>query len=284
VSKIDDTWQADLCDMRHLSKKNDGFNYILTIVDIFSKFAWAVPLKDKGAQSVKNAFTAVFKKRRPGFLMTDKGLEFNNTACKKLYKENDVHYYTSQDPNIKCGVVERFNRTLKERMYRYFTYKDTERYIDVLDDLMYAYNHKVHRTTKFAPVDVTIANSEQVFENSFKNKGSVLQKPKLKIKDHVRVTKEKSVFDKGYVRNWSREIFVVSNIKRQPKVVYEIKDLAGEEIQGTFYEIELQKVSLPKEYKIEQVLRTRNRGKELYVKWVGYPNKFNAWIPKGDLV
>jgi len=284
VSGIDDTWQADLCDMRHLSKYNDGYNYILTVIDLFSKHAWAVALKNKSAETLAATFDDLFATRKPRYLMTDKGLEFNNAACKRVYNKHDVHYYTSQDPVIKCGVVERFNRTLKERMYRYFTYKNTQRYIDVLQDLVYSYNHRVHSSTKVAPADVNEANSLQIFRNLYGHKNLSLQKPALKVGDHVRITREKAAFEKSYKAGWSREIFVIDHVLRLPRAVYKLKDLAGEEIKGTFYQIELQKVNLPKEYKIEQVLRKRNKGKELYVKWVGYPDKFNSWIQASDLV
>lgn len=283
VSKIDDTWQADLCDMRHLAKYNDNYKYILTIIDIFSKYAWAIPLKDKSAGTVRDAFARVFLERKPDYLMTDKGLEFVNAICKKLFKEQGIKFYTSQDPNIKCGVAERFNRSLKERMYRYFTYKNSQRYIDVLKDLVYSYNHKVHSTIKYAPADVNKANSKQVHANIYGSKQKQ-QTPKLDVGDYVRITKAKNLFEKGYINNWSREIFVVSKRKRKNRVVYELQDLANEPIAGLFYQIELQKVSLPKEYKIESVLRKRKKGSELYVKWVGYPEKFNSWIKKTDLV
>ena len=278
-------WQADLCDMREFAATNDQHKFILTVIDVFSKYAWAIPLKDKSAQSIKHAFEDIFKERIPDNLQTDKGKEFVNATVQALFKAHDINFYTTQNPDVKAAVVERFNRTLKTYMWRYFTHKQTRTYVDVLADLVYAYNHRIHSVIKMAPADVTEEVSRQVYFNLYRNKHLVKQKPKLVVGDHVRVTREKSTFEKGYEINWSREIFKISKIIRRDRVVYEIVDLADEPIVGTFYQLELQKISLPETYKIEKVLRTQGKGanRKLFVKWTGYPDKFNSWIQASDL-
>lgn len=287
VSKIDDTWQADLCDMQNLALENDGFNYILTVIDIFSKFAWAVPLKDKSAQTIKDAFSKIVKEsgRVPDSLMTDKGKEFVNLKMKAFYKDNNINFYTSQNPDIKASVIERFNRTLKTRMWRYFTFKNTTKYINILQNLIVAYNSTVHSSIKMAPNNVNKKNEKEVFQNLYAKKLIFDSKPKLLVGDHVRVTKEKATFAKGFERNWSREIFKVSKILRRDLVVYEIVDLADEPIEGTFYEIELQKVFLSDTHKIDKIIRSKGKGdsQQLFVKWTGYPDKFNSWVLASDL-
>ena len=285
VSKIDDLWQADLCDMRELAEYNDQYKFILTVIDVFSKYAWAIPLTDKSAKTIKLAFDVIFRERRPDHLQSDKGKEFTNATVQALFKFHNINFYTTQNPDVKASVVERYNRTLKTYMWRYFTHNQTRRYVNVLDDLVYAYNHRTHSVIKMAPADVTKDNSKQVLFNLYRNKRLTKQKPLLKVGDHVRITREKSTFEKGYESNWSREIFKIAKIIQRDRVVYELVDLADEPIVGTFYELEVQKINLPETYKIEQVLRTQGKGehRKLFVKWAGYPDKFNSWIKASDL-
>src|SRR6266581_9065927 len=159
---VDDLWQADLADLTSLARHNDGHKFILTVIDVFSKFAWAHPLKNKSAATVADAFRSVLGMRKPTFLQTDKGTEFLNSTFQRLLAENNIKFYTSQNEDIKCAVVERFNRTLKSRMFRYFTYKSTTRYIDVLQDIVCAYNQSFHRTIKTTPVNVTANNENEI--------------------------------------------------------------------------------------------------------------------------
>src|SRR6266568_2007344 len=125
---IDDLWQADLVDLTSLVRQNDSYKFILTVIDVFSKFAWVSPLKNKSAKTVTESFRSVISLRKPNFLQTDKGTEFLNSTFQRLLEENEIKFYTSQNEDIKCAVVERFNRTLKSRMFCYFTHKNTSRY------------------------------------------------------------------------------------------------------------------------------------------------------------
>ena len=148
-------------------------------------------------------------------------------------------------------------------------------YYDVLDDFVEKYNNTWHSTIKMKPKDVGDNNfTEYVEESNEKD-------PKFKVGNRVRILKYKNVFAKGYVANWSEEVFVVTKIKNTVPWTYEINDLNGEKIVGSFYEKELQKTD-QKEFRIEKVIR-RKRDK-LYVKWKGYDNSFNSWIDKANLV
>ncbi|PIK43278.1 hypothetical protein BSL78_19869 [Apostichopus japonicus] len=125
VNGIDDQWQADLVDVRQLSRQNRGFKYLLTCIDIFSKYAWVIPLKDKTGTSLKRAFLDILKDgRQPRKLQTDKGSEFFNRQVKNLLIEKDIHLFATHN-ETKASVVERFNRTLKEKMWKYFTANHT---------------------------------------------------------------------------------------------------------------------------------------------------------------
>ena len=148
-------------------------------------------------------------------------------------------------------------------------------YFNVLDDLVNKYSDTVHRKIKMKPTDV-ISDSYAEY-----NEDSNVTKPKFKVGDHVRISKYKNIFAKGYTPNWSEEVFVINKIKNTVPWTYAISDLNGEKITGSFYEKELQKTSQEK-FRIEKVLK--RKGDKLYVKWKGYDNSFNSWIDKKDLV
>ena len=148
-------------------------------------------------------------------------------------------------------------------------------YYDVLDDIAKKYNNTWHSTIKMKPIDVkdnTYINTDKKINNKY---------PKFKVGDRVRISKYKNVFAKGYVPNWSEEVFVVNKIKNTVPWTYEINDLNGEKIIGSFYEKELQKTS-QEEFRIEKVIK--RKGDKMYVKWKGYDNSFNGWIDKNDLI
>jgi len=282
VSSIDDQWQADLVDMQSLDKYNDGNRYILTCIDLFSKFAWTMPLKSKTSDNIKKAFIDIFKtNRKPSKLQTDAGTEFINKEVQKFLKSEDVDFFTTSS-EMKASVVERFNRTIKERMWKYFTHKNTYRYIDILDDLMTNYNNSYHRTIKMAPAQVNSTNENEILNKVFRINNAKV-KFKFKVGDRVRINKVKRTFEKGYTPNWTEEIFIISQQYPRNPSVYTLKDQMNDPIEGIFYEQELQKVKSGKSnelYIVEKILNTRKRkGKtEHFVKWQGYPSKFNSWV------
>ena len=284
---IDYLWQADLVDVVHLSEQNDGHRYLLTIIDVFSKYAWAIPLKRKDAKSVSDAFDEIFAGgRKPVKLQADKGKEFVNVPLQKKLKDEGVQFYVSQNEDIKASVVERFNRTLKTKMWKYFTHRDTLRYVDVLADMIASYNDTRHRTIGRALSSVNSTNEADVRRRMYGDEEATA-KPKLKVGDKVRISKARRVFDKSYLPNWTEEIFTVTEALHTFPVTYRLKDYGDEELLGGFYENELQPVTKTDEvYKIEKILKTRRRGgiKEYFVKWRGYPEKFISWIAEDDLV
>lgn len=291
VSNIAEQYQADLNDMRSLVKYNDGYNYILTVIDCFSRKAWALPLKTKTGLGMIEAFKIVFQDTCPLKLQTDKGTEFKNRQFQAYLKEKGVKFFTTENDDIKACMVERLNQSLKGRMYKYFTQYNTKRYVDVLDDLVQAYNNSIHSTIKMAPSEVSKTNVLVVFNNIygkyFKEKRMALDKNLgLKVGAYVRVSRNKMVFEKGYERNFTIEVFkIVGRVERHPPV-FKLEDLDGQPIKGVFYSKELQSVDRPLTYKIEKVLRkrTRNGQKEIFVKWLGYPESMSSWIPAQDAV
>lgn len=263
VHYIDQQWQADLVEMIPYEKDNNGFRYLLTVIDCFSKYAWSIPIHYKRGKDIVKAFNKIFKirsndpdsnirGRKPSKIQTDLGKEFYNKDVQQLFKENNIIHFSTHS-NYKASIVERFNRTLKEKMWKYFTNKrisekQTYKWIDILDDLMYNYNNSYHSSIKMTPVEASKKeNLQQVDDNLFSNKKVIVKKPKFKIGDLVRINKYKSIFAKGYLPNYTKEVFVIDEIIKsnknkkivEPVITYKIKALNGEEILGIFYEKEL---------------------------------------------
>lgn len=290
VYRINELWQCDLNDLRGISKYNNGYNYILTVIDVFSKMLYARALKKKTPDEVINAFQSIFREAdtKPMCIQTDKGGEFTGQKVKKYLSENGVKYFTTKNPDVKAAVVERVNRTLKTKMWRYLTYKNTYKYIDVLSDLVSAYNNSKHRSIQMKPVQVNKKNAFQVWMNLYGKKSIQTHQPKLKVGQLVRISKNKGVFEKGYESNWSEEVFKIVDTHRFPQPLYSLKDLNNEPIDGFFYEYELQKVSMKPDgtFKVDKIVDTKGRGSSLkyLVKWSGYSSAFNSWIPASDLL
>ena len=272
----DNIWGVDLADMQLLSKYNKGIRFLLCVIDIFSKYAWVVPLKDKKGISIVKAFQIILRQsnRKPNKIWVDKGSEFYNVYFKKWLRDNDIVMYSTHNGR-KSVVAERFIRTLKSKIYKYMTSISKNVYIDKLDEIVDEYNNTYHTTIKMKPIDVK-DNKYMSTSKEVNNKD-----PKLKVGNHVRISKYKNIFAKGYVRNWSEEVFIIKKVKNTVPWTYIVNDLKGEEIIGTFYEKELQKTS-QEEFRIEKVIR--RKGDKLYVKWKGYDNSFNSWIDKANLV
>jgi len=280
-------WEADLVQMLHLASVNDNYKYILTVIDVLSKFAYAVPLKNKTPDEVIRAFQHIFDTWNvtPKLLHTDKGGEFLGHKIQTFFKQKKIHHYVTQNDDIKASVVERFNRTLKGLMYRYFTYKESDRYIEILDKLMHSYNNSWHRSIRMRPADVTTKEKiAQAYKNLYPHSSPSAKAPtNHKVGDHVRLLFKEDKFTRGFKPHWTEEVFVISEVKRRrPFNVFSVKDLKGEAVQGNFYSPELQKVDEPQTFIIDKVLKTRQRRghpKEYFVSWLGYKDpKFNSWV------
>lgn len=284
VRGFDDLWQADLVEVQSYAKENRGFRYILTVIDVFSKYAWAVPLKSKGASDVTKAFTGILETdgRVPQNLQTDMGKEFYNKDFQKCMKKHTINHYSTFSV-MKASVVERFNRTLKNAMWKSFSLNGGYRWTNILGTLVADYNRRKHRTIQMRPIDVTRKDEKHLLATAYDDSSMKMIKPaKFKIGDKVRISKFKSVFDKGYTPNWSAEVFEISGIKRTKPVVYFLNDYKGDPIAGGFYELELHKAMYPDVHLVEKVLR--KKGDMLYVKWLGFDKIHNSWIKKKDVV
>ena len=231
----DNIWGVDLADMQSLSRKNKGIKYLLCAIDLFSKYAFVVPLKDKKGISIVNAFDKIIKqsKRKPNKIWVDQVSEFYNNDFKKWLSDNNIIMYSTYNEG-KSVVAERFIRTLKNKFYKHMTATGKNVYYDVLDDAVSKYNNTKHSTIKMKPIDVK--NNKRVYIDEHNEKAG-----RFKVGDRVRISKFKNIFAKGYTPNWSKEKFIVDKVNDTVPHMYNIKDLNDEEIIGSFYDRELQK-------------------------------------------
>ena len=241
VYNIDDIWSADLKDMQLLSKFNKGYKYLLTVIDVFSKYAYVAPLKTKSSEEVINAFKSLFKEgRKPKKLWTDMGTEFTNNRMKEFLSKNNIELYHVFNEGKAC-VVERFNRTLGEMIQKHLTSTNSSQYINVLNQLLNDYNNKYHTSIKMTPFEASDPNNtSEVFKNLYPPVDIDTKQP-FKVGDRVRIYRYKSLFEKGYKPNWTKEIFIVTEVVKTNPITYKIKDLNDEPILGTFYRQELAK-------------------------------------------
>lgn len=211
---------------------------MLTVIDCFSKFGWAILLKDKTGNKTKIAFEKIFEnfKRIPEKVQSDKGKEFYNSDVKDLFNSKNIIHFSTFNKVTKACVVERFNRTLKEKMWKYFTLNNTNKYIDILEDLLKNYNNSKHRSIKMTPVEASkIENTELVFNNLYPwNKIIERPNPDFKVGDKVRIPIKWLTFKKGYTKNWDNIIYEISKVHFTNPYTYKLKGF-----QKFFYKEEL---------------------------------------------
>ena len=277
VNGIDKIWAADLADMKAFEDYNDGYTFLLLVIDIFSKYGWVIPLKNKKVKTVAEALKNIFEERKPEKLWTDKGTEFFNKDVKKL-----IEIYSTENEE-KSSIVERWIRTMKEKMWKYFTDNNTYTYMDVLPELVEDYNNTVHSSIKMTPIEASKKKNElTVWRNLYPDRYKIYDlTPKFSVGDKVRITKKKKVFEKGYTTKWTEEIFTIKEIQNTNPITYKLQDLNKKEIKGTFYEPELQKTK-QQVFRIEEVLEKGE--KQSLVKWKGYDKTFNSLVDNKDLI
>jgi hypothetical protein len=278
VKHIDDQWGIDLCDMNDIAEHNDGVRYILTYIDIFSKYAWALPVARKDGKSVSAAFRSILSKtmRRPKRIESDKGKEFYNHSFQRLMNGIGFEHFSTTSRH-KCAVVERFNRSLKTLLYRSFDSRNSLRWLDVLDKVVAIYNKRKHRSIGIAPINVTRRNEQTIYKRLYDKvpkRGRQLLRGTL-----VRISKVKRTFEKGYLPNYTEEVFEIDRVYQRRPIQYELKDLLGDSLTGKFVAEELSPVFKDRDsiWKVEKVLKRDRRGR-YFVKWYGFPEKFNSWV------
>ena len=230
----DNIWGVDLADMHLISKYNKGIRYLSCVIDLFSRYAWVIPLKSRKTESIVEGFKKILddSNKKPNKIWVNHGSEFYNNKFKSFLKENEIEMYSTFNEG-KSVVAERLNKTLKNKIYKHMTTIGKNVYFNDLDDIVKKYNNTVHSSIKMKPKDVTDDSFVEYSEET--NKKS----PKFKVGDNVRISKYKNIFAIVYTPNWSEEVFVVDKVQNTVPWTYLINDLNGEEIKGSFYEKQL---------------------------------------------
>ena len=232
---IDKIWCSDLVEMQQF-KWNKGCRYLLMVLDLFSKYGWIVPLKDKKGETVAESFKTIFKEdRKPQYLWTDKGKEYYNKNMRELLEKNSITLYSTENEE-KSSVYERWNRTIKTKMWKQFTVQGNTIYLDILPKILSQYNNSKHSSIKMTPIEASKKKNESaVYFNLYGDMKQLSPKPRFKIGDKVRISKyERKVLDKGYTPNWTEEIFLVDKIQSTNPITYRLKDLNNEKYKAAF--------------------------------------------------
>lgn len=287
---LGESWQSDLADVKAIKDQNGGMQFLLVSIDVFNRFAYAVPIKSKTNQEVIRGFKDTFNQAglKPKSLCLDLGKEFRSGLMADFFKKHEIDIFTpSTNTEHKCSLIERFIQTLKNKMYKYFTFKGNFHYLDVLPKIMKAYNSAVHPAIEAAPRSVTKANQYYFWKNYHSPLMLASKKPPKKFTfnkgDIVRVSKSRHVFARGFRRGWSREQFrIVDRYRTTPIPTYSLADLLGEKVTGRFYPYEMTLSNKPEDgvHAIEKILKTRKKGKrtEYLVRWADYDSRFDSWV------
>ena len=282
-----DRLEIDLVDVRHLSKYNDGVNYLLNGIDVFTRLGFSIPLRTKTARDTLNGFKKLLHEagEKPKTIVSDRGSEIKNKLMADFCSENGIKQFFS-DTSIHCAFVERFNRSLQLLTYKFMTQNETYRYIDALPDLLKAYNNRKHRMIKLSPLQAEKPeNSLKVRHENEKRYVKVRRrKPRYKVGQEVRISIQKGKFTRGYNPQQNEEVFKIKTISTTlPIPLYTLQSYDGDEtIEGDFYAHELTAVTKDT-FVIENIIKKKKRNGVtwLFVKWRGY--KQPTWIRESDL-
>ena len=262
----DETWSADLIDKSSLSKNNNNYKFILTVIDIFTKYACAIPLKNKSGLSITNGFKIVLgehpqggsEPRKPEKLWVDRGSEFYNKTFKSLIKEygtgkaaSGIELYSTYS-DLKAVFIERFNRTLLHIINKPMFINGDGNWVNILNDAVVTYNNNIRSTINMTPVDASNSPDKVKY-----NVNSTKATPIFKVGDYVRNVDNRNIFSKGYTSNWNRELFKVNEVLKTHPPTYKIEDINGEIIEGKYYEQELLKSEFDYEFN-NKVLESSN--------------------------
>ena len=240
----DECWSIDLIDRSSLSKYNKNYKFIFTIIDNHTKYAWAIPLKDKSGKSTTTAIKNLIEKekRKPHKIWSDRGKEFYNTTFLHYLKEQNIQIYSTHS-DLKAVFVERFNRTLLDLIKEPMYIEGKGSWLNHLDAALQKYNNRVHGTTKMTPFEASnnsllpSNNNKKVPRDSYRSFAQSFAK--FQVGDYVRVPDKRNIYSKGYTTNWNRELFKIHSINKTNPVTYTLNDENGEIIQGKYYEQEL---------------------------------------------
>ena len=281
------TFQIDLLELKNIAKENELLGLLLTVIDCYTKFAWAVPITNKESHTVLNAFKSIIDKLdvKPLNVVSDMGSEFKNKFFKKYLEDNYINHnfpYTS----THAGIIERFHRSLHRLIWPPMLHLGSRHYVKSLNKILKTYNSRPHRmlgnlSPEFAeqnPTNAYIATKNQEYLDSKKTKNPRI--PRYKIGMQVRVKRFGDAFWRGYDGSFNDEVYVIDGVKTKLDVpMFKLKTLENEELLGFYYSHELSRVRGNPWYAIEKIVR--RRGNQSLVKFQGI--KKPEWIPTANI-
>lgn len=220
AKKYGERLQADLVDMSNYNWNNNGFNWILTVIDVYSRKAWAVKLKNKSAKSVTEGIEPILKSVKPNILHTDNGSEFVSKQFKTLCQKYSIKqiFGSPYSPHSQ-GHIERFNKTLKSLIFRHFTNCNTKIWINVLDKYVLEYNNTEHSVTKRKPISETSERDHRPDPPNTLKSLSIGQKVRISLRSNPQY--RKNIFQKTYTPLWTEEIYTIQG--KRPKNEYYVQ-------------------------------------------------------------
>lgn len=283
-------FQVDLADFQKTAKFNNGFRYILVGVEVLSRRAYAIPVKSKTYQHIRPAFDEMWAQAptEPWRVFSDKGMEFDSKDMKKYFQSMGILKLSAENKEIKASIAERMIQTIKKRLYKYFSEFQTLKWIDALPKITAAINNSICRTTGLKPNDINSENWSPLWSRLYGRSYTQIRKNPRSITkgDSVRIARERTVFNKGYLPTFSNLVYdVKEETKTNPKT-FKLTDDKGRAMGGRYYKEELAKAAHEKNLKVKKVIRTRkvNGETEFLVAWEGEPAEANSWISETDLI
>ncbi len=290
--------ESDLLSFESLSSDNDGYKFLITFVDVMSKFAYVEKLRSKKADEVVSPFRKILNRaakdgRLPYRLRTDMGGEYISAKFNKLMREYGIEHYQTKNTEIKSNFAERLNKTIKTMIYKVLTAKKTARYIEFLPLILENYNNSFHSSINTTPASVKKGGllEQSVWRHQYER-----HKPhkadgafKYNVNDYVRISFVAKPFDRAYNQKYTSEVFQVSSREKRGLLnIYFLVDLKKRKIEGSFYEPEILSISFDETgtFEVEKILRTKKvKGKTFYlVRWLNYSSAFDSWVSAKDMV
>ena len=280
-------YQTDLIEMPPDQSVSDDIDlqpkFVLVLMDVFSKYAWARALKNKSADEVLSAFKDIFNSGapKPRYIQSDKGSEFVNKKFKQWATQQNIKLFSSEDDRMKSSQVERINRTLKQKLSWHSTDVENPGWVSEIPSVLKSYNNTYHRSIKITPASVNYDNQHEVFFKLYPPPKKLIRRADLHEEgEFVRLQNAPKPFDKGYKPKWTKEIFVITEAKTIGDGsirIYKVQDLVKQDILGYWYHFELQPSEKPG-WIIQNVVE--EDGDKLLIKWLDRPAAQNSYILK----
>ena len=277
---------------KEYAEASGGYKYIFAVIDCFTKYSWVYPLKANTANSAIECFKDVLSRcgQKPEMLNTDRGSEFKNKAFAKYMKDEKIHHYFSYSDR-KCPIVERFMKTIQQKIYKICAQKRTLNWITALDQALKIYLTGYHSTIKMSPREAEKEERQtelvETYAKTYAKADEKPQKAKFKVGDTVRIYYKRHAFHRAYDENFTREYFTITEVlDNLPVIRYKLKDYSGEPIVGSFFQNELvpYKHSLDgaddiwEANPIAERINRRTKKKQYKMNWVGWPSKYDEWV------